>query len=179
MPWPSGPVVVSMPLVWKFSGMTGRQRSQLAEMLDLVERHLGVAGEIEQRVEQHRAVPGRQHEAVAVRPVRVGGVEFQKLREQHGRDVGGAHRQAGMAGFRLLDGVHREPADRIGHTGMIDLRHDENPSEMRCLVAIRRRANSLGTSLVATGSRGLDSISVPGVQGKETRYGAEKLLCGA
>jgi hypothetical protein len=28
-----------------------------------------------------------------------------------------------MAGFRLLDGVHGKPTDRIGHTGMIDLRH--------------------------------------------------------
>jgi hypothetical protein len=68
MPWPSGPVVVSMPLVWKFSGWPGRQRSQLAEMLDLVERHVDIAGQIEQRIQQHRAVPGRQHEAVAVRP---------------------------------------------------------------------------------------------------------------
>jgi hypothetical protein len=30
-----------------------------------------------------------------------------------------------MPGFRLLDGVHRQPADRIGHTGVIDMRHDE------------------------------------------------------
>ena len=114
--------------------MARRQRSQLAEMLDLVERHVLVAGQIQQRIEQHRAVAGREHEAVAVRPVRVGGVEFQELREQHGGDVGGAHRQAGMAGFRLLDGVHGEATDRIGHTGVIDLRHDENPLEMRCLV---------------------------------------------
>ena len=50
--------------------MTRRQRSELAEMLDLVERHVLVAGEIQQRIEQHRAMAGRQHEAVAVRPVR-------------------------------------------------------------------------------------------------------------
>jgi hypothetical protein len=48
-----------------------------------------------------------------------------KIAEQHGGDVGRAHRQAGMAGFRLFDGVHRQRADRIGHTGMIDARHDE------------------------------------------------------
>jgi hypothetical protein len=41
-----------------------------------------------------------------------------------------------MAGFRLLDGIHGEATDRIGHTGVIDLRHDENPPEMRCLVAV-------------------------------------------
>jgi hypothetical protein len=43
-----------------------------------------------------------------------------------------------VAGFRLLDGIHRQRTDRIGHTGMIDARHDENPPEMRCLEAIRR-----------------------------------------
>jgi hypothetical protein len=30
-----------------------------------------------------------------------------------------------MAGFGLLDGVHGQATDRIGHTGMIDLRHDD------------------------------------------------------
>ena len=123
MPWPSGPVVVSMPLVWKFSGWPGRQRSQLPEMLELVQRHVGIAGEIQQRIQQHRAVPGREHETVAVGPFRVRRVEFQKLREQHGGDIGGAHRQAGMAGFGLFHGIHGETANRIGHTGVIDVRH--------------------------------------------------------
>ena len=105
--------------------MARRQRAELAEILDLFERHVLVAGQVQQGIEQHRAVSGRQHEAVAIRPVRFSGVVFQELREQHGRDVGGAHRQPRMAGFRLFDGVHREPTDRIGHTGVIDLRHDE------------------------------------------------------
>ena len=67
----------------------------------------------------------------------------------HVCDVGRAHRQAGMAGIRLLDGVHREAPDRIGHTGVIDLRHDENPPEMRCLVTFRAGANGRGTSRLA------------------------------
>ena len=174
-PCPSGPVVVSTPLGLEIFRMSRGFRAELAEIPDLVERHLCIAGEIQQRIEQHRAVTGRKNEAVAVRPSGLGGVEFQELREQHGGDVGGAHRQAGMAGFCLLDGIHRQRADRIGHTGMIDARHDENPPEMRCLVAIRRVANCLGTSLGAkpweTGSKALDSISVPGVQGSETRPG--------
>ena len=101
-PWPSGPVVVSMPGVMKFSGWPGRHRAELAEFLDLVERHRLVAEQMQQRVDQHRAVAGRQHEAVAVRPFRIGRIELQHLREQHGGDVGGAHRQAGMAGLGLL-----------------------------------------------------------------------------
>ena len=51
-------------------GMAGGLRAQLAEMLDLVDGHVLVAGQIEQRIEQHRAVAGRQDEAVAVGPVR-------------------------------------------------------------------------------------------------------------
>ena len=51
-------------------GMAGGAAAELAEALDLVDRHVGIAGQVQQRVEQHRAVPGRQHEAVAVGPVR-------------------------------------------------------------------------------------------------------------
>ena len=62
---------------------------------------------------------GGQDEAVTVGPVRVGGVELQELGEQHGRHVGGTHGQAGVAGVGLLDGVHREGTDGIGHvTGL-------------------------------------------------------------
>ena len=58
---------------------------------------------------------GRQHEAVAVRPARVGGVEFQEAGPERGGDVGHAHRQAGMAGFGGLDGVDGECPDGVGH----------------------------------------------------------------
>jgi hypothetical protein len=84
-----------------------------------------------------------------------------------------------MAGFRLLDGIHGEPTDRIGHTGMIDLRHDENPPEMKCLVGDTYRADGPDTRVVAKGKSGLDSTCVPRVQGDETRQKGEKLLCGA
>jgi len=62
---------------------------------------------------------------------------------------------------------------------MIDARHDENPPEMSRLVAIRPLASGLGTSDIGNGSQGLDSTSVPGVQGDETRLGPEKLLSSA
>ncbi len=129
--------------------MSGGQRSELAKVLELVERHVAIAGEIQQRIQQHRAVAGRQDEAVAVRPFRLGGVILQKLREQHGGDVGGAHRQAGVAGFGLLDRVHREATDRVGHPGVIDLRHVENPSEMRCLIAVRQLMATEGQGWIA------------------------------
>ena len=114
-PWPSGPVVVSTPGVWPYSGWPAVSEPSWRKCLISLDRHRRIAGEIEQRIEQHRAVAGREHEAVAVGPGRIGGIEFQELREQHGRDVGHAHRQAGMAGLGLLDRVHRQRADGVGH----------------------------------------------------------------
>ena len=108
-----------MPGVMAVLGMAGRERAELAEALDLVDRHLLVAEQMQQRIEQHRAVAGRQHEAVAVGPGRVGGIEFQEAGEQDGRHVGRAHRQAGMAGFGLLDRIHGERPDGIGHAVML------------------------------------------------------------
>ena len=82
-------------------------------MLELVDRQV-VAGQVQQRVMQHRAVAVRQHEAVAVGPVRIGRVVPQVIAPQHLGDVGHAHRHAGMAGIGLLHGVHRQRADRVG-----------------------------------------------------------------
>ena len=74
------------------------------------------AEEIKQRVDQHRAVTGGKHEAVAIRPGRVGGIEFQKAREQDGCDIGCSHGQPGMAGFRLLDRIHGKRPNGIGNS---------------------------------------------------------------
>ena len=59
--------------------MPRRDRSELAEALELIDGHRFVAGQMQQRVDQHRAVSGRQHEAVTVRPRRIGGIEFEEL----------------------------------------------------------------------------------------------------
>ena len=53
-------------------GMAGAGAAELAEAADVVDRRPRVAGQVKQRVDQHRAVAGRKHEAVAVGPVRVG-----------------------------------------------------------------------------------------------------------
>ena len=94
-PWPSGPVVVSMPDAVAVFGMALGLASRAGGSACISSmRHAGVAGQVQQPVEQHRAVAGREHEAVAVRPVRGAGVELQVPLEQHGRDVGHAHRHA-------------------------------------------------------------------------------------
>ncbi len=96
-------------------GMTGSAEAELAEALDLLDVHVRVAGQVHAGVKQHRAVAGRQHEAVAVGPARVGGVEFQHLGEQHRRHVRHAHRHARVAGIGFFNRVHSEEADRVGH----------------------------------------------------------------
>jgi len=61
---------------------------------------------------------GREHKTVAIRPCRIGRIEFEETREQHGRDIGHAHRHPRMTGPGFLDGVDRQEADRVGHLRM-------------------------------------------------------------
>ena len=93
--------------------VAGRRRVVLAEVRDLV---LGdvVAREVEPRVEEHRAVARGQHEAVAVDPLRVVGVEGHGLAEEDGAHLRRAERQAEVAGLRGRDRVHREAARLVG-----------------------------------------------------------------
>ena len=94
-------------------GMAGGMRTQLPERLQVVDRQR-VAGQVQQRVQQHRAVAVREHEAVAVGPLRIAGIVAQVVAPQDLRDVGHAHRHAWVAGVGFLDRVHREGPDRIG-----------------------------------------------------------------
>ena len=148
-PWPSGPAVVSTPRAWPYSGWPAVLEPSWRKRLISLDRHVRIAGQIEQRIEQHRAVAGRQHEAVAVGPARVGGIEFEELREQHRRDVGHAHRHARMAGLGFLDRVHRQEADGVGHRrvrdgGSLNNRvHVREPlRESQARTARRRRSTS-------------------------------------
>ena len=88
-------------------------RVQLPEALQLVEREV-VAGQVQQRVEQHRTVAVGQDEAVAVRPLRVCGVVAQVALPQRDGDLRHAHRHARMSAPGGLDGVHGEGADGVG-----------------------------------------------------------------
>ena len=111
-PWPSGPVVASTPGRHAELGVARRARAPLAEALQVVEREV-VAGQVEERVEEHRGVAGREHEPVAVRPVGMGGGVAQEAgpeRVRHGRH---AHRRTGMPRVRLLDAVDGEGPDRV------------------------------------------------------------------
>ncbi len=104
--------------------MSRALRAELPKPLQIVERngqlaeHLVVRVdganpcEMKQRPEEGGGVPGREHEAVAVRPDRVGRVEAEEAlpeRVRNRRDPDGRPR---MAGVRSLDRVDAERPDR-------------------------------------------------------------------
>ena len=84
--------------------------AQLAVAFEHLRLHAGVPGQVQQRVEQRRAVTRREHEAVAVGPVRVGGVKAVKLGPQHGGGVRHADRQLAVRGYAECD-----LPQRVGH----------------------------------------------------------------
>ncbi len=85
-------------------------RVQLAKRLEILDRQV-VPGQVQQRVEQHRAVAVREHEAVAVGPRGVGRVVAQVVVPENLGDLGHPHRHAGVAGVGLLDRIHRQCAN--------------------------------------------------------------------
>ena len=87
-------------------GMPRGLRAQLPEFLDLADIHARRTSQMQQRVEQHRAVTRRQHEPVAIWPRGIGSIVAHHFAEQHGRDIGHAHRHARMTGLRGLHGIH-------------------------------------------------------------------------
>ena len=87
---------------------------QLPEVPQLLHRQV-VAGQMQQRVLQHRAVAVGKHEAVAIEPVRIGRVVRKVPTPQRDRNLRHAHRHAGMAGVGLLHRIHRQRANGVGH----------------------------------------------------------------
>ncbi len=143
--------------------MAGALAVELAEVPDVVERHRGLAealvvgidrphaGQMQHRVEQHRGVPDREHEAVAVRPDRILGVEAQKALPERVDDRRHRHRRAGMARFRLLHRVHRQGADRVD-AEIVDRgrgRHSWPSPQTGVCPNPRRRAGSRHASIAA------------------------------
>ena len=93
-------------------GVAGRDAAPLAERLEVLERDL-VAGQVEERVEQHAGVAGGQHEPVAIGPVGARRRVAQEPRPDHVGHRRGAHRRARVPGIGLLDGVDRERPDGV------------------------------------------------------------------
>src|ERR1700733_2957807 len=99
--------------------------ADLSEPLDVVEGNRELAetfilrvdrldaSEMQQCIKQHRGVAVRKHEAIAIRPDRIIGVEAKEMLPQrigHGRQ---RHWGARMPGIGLLHGIHRERANGV------------------------------------------------------------------
>jgi hypothetical protein len=93
--------------------MARRLAVELAEVLDLLDRQV-IAGQVQQRIQQHRAVAVGNHEAVAVEPLRVGRVVLQEVVPEHLGDVRHPHRHAGVPRVGLLHRIHGQGADGVG-----------------------------------------------------------------
>ncbi len=93
-------------------GVARGGRPPLAESSQVVHGD-GKPAQMEQRVEQHRAVTVGEHEAIAVDPGRGVGIDPEELGPHHDGDVGHAHGHAGMARVGFLDGVHRQALDGV------------------------------------------------------------------
>ncbi len=93
--------------------VTRRLRVQLPKALQLLHRQV-VAGEVQERVEQHRTVPVGDDEAVAAGPIWIGRVVTQVPAPQSQRDLGHPHGHAGVARIRRLHGIHGQRANRVG-----------------------------------------------------------------
>ncbi len=92
-----------------------RAGTHLAEVADLVHAHVVIAEQVVHGVKQHGAVTRRKHEAVAVSPIGVGRINIHEAVEQHGGNIGHAHRHAGVAGICCLNRIHAQSTDRVSH----------------------------------------------------------------
>ena len=117
--------MTSTPLVWPYSGWPGVREPHCRNCAQVVELE-AEAGEVEHRVEQHRRVPGREHEAVAVGPVGIGRVVLHDARPQHVGERRERHRRARVPGVRLLHRVHREAADHVDRA-LLEARRPRRP----------------------------------------------------
>ena len=94
--------------------VTGARGMPLAEALDVIQRRLLIAGQVQQRIDQHRTMAGRQHKTIPIRPARRHGIELQMVGEQHGRDIGHAHRHSRVAAVGSFHRIHGQRPDGIG-----------------------------------------------------------------
>jgi len=93
-------------------GMAWSAAAPLPEVHELLQGEV-VAGEVQQAVEQHGAVTGREDEAVPIGPVGVGRVVPQEARPQHIGHVRRPHGHPRMARFGPLYRIHGQGADGV------------------------------------------------------------------
>ena len=95
---------------------------ELAELFQIFNGKF-VPGEMQEGIDQHRAVPVGQHEPVAIGPVRIRRVMSHQAVPEHLCDIRHPHRRTGVTRFRCLDGIHSEGTNGVGQ---FSLRRHEN-----------------------------------------------------
>ena len=159
-------------------GVARRFAAELAEVLQVLDGER-VAGKIQQRIEQHRAVTVREHEAIAVRPARICRVVPQKIPPQDLGDVGHAHRHAGVSGVRALHRVHGQCADGVGEFAACS--HAALGAARGRLLSLRRqvprfgsrRAHGAGARILHQSRPLLNRAGI--IQGPEPAYAPRRL----
>ena len=86
---------------------------QDAEVGDLLQGEI-VAGQVQPRIKKHGTVTGGQDEAVAVEPLRLGGVIPKKVAEERRSDFRAPEGKPKMARRTFVDCVHGETARFVG-----------------------------------------------------------------
>ena len=85
-------------------GMTGRDAAPLPELLDLLQGQI-VARQVQQAIQQHRTMPGREHEPIAIEPLRMGRVVTQMPGPEHVGHGAAPIGKPGVAAVGLFDRV--------------------------------------------------------------------------
>ena len=118
--------------------MAGRFAVEYAEILQLLEGQI-IAAQMQPAVEEHRAVAGGQHEAVAVEPAGLVGVVHQRMAVKHGADFRRPERQTEVAGGTFMNGIDGEAAGLGGGQGKnLSLKfHGRKRRKRECLVTPR------------------------------------------
>ena len=97
------------------------QGAVLTELLNIIQGK-AVAIQVKQRIQQHRAVAGREDKAVPVRPFRVFCIVVHVICPKFIGNRGSPQGQSGMAGICLLDCIRRQYTNGI-YTSRINGAH--------------------------------------------------------
>ena len=131
-------------------GVTGRIGVPLPEILDRLHGHGLEAGQVQQGVDQHRAMTGRQHETVTIGPIGLCGIVFHRPRPQHSCNIGHAHRHTLVARLCPMHRIHRQNTNGIGHLA------EFGGHELVPVMALGRRIGGGARSRDATARSPLD-----------------------
>ncbi len=96
-------------------GMTGRKGVQLAVILKRCPRDAVHTQQVQNSIQQHGAMAGRQNKTIPVGPFRVRRIKFQKTTEKNRGHIRHPHRHAGVSRVGFLHRIHRQKTEGIGH----------------------------------------------------------------